>query len=206
MNLTAVEEPHSGSSKMSLIDLSHLDDSELSIMNSREMLAVSKKLSDNSSRQMSDSSGNSNHSGDGGSCVGRARPASVDDSVIDDSVRVSLNLVAYSLRPPLAQLEKKQTNLDPLPIDFVQGMPMNAEQIDGKGNWAASNPAYELFCIQAEVHHHNRMEAAGRSPSPDNTDAQMPDMPSEMAMDGDNDSLVNVNIYLFRFLFLKIIF
>lgn len=85
-------------------------------------------------------------------------------------------------------------------------MPMNAEQIDGKGNWAASNPAYELFCIQAEVHHHNRMEAAGRSPSPDNTDAQMPDMPSEMAMDGDNDSLVNVNIYLFRFLFLKIIF
>ncbi|KAI9551394.1 hypothetical protein GHT06_021727 [Daphnia sinensis] len=159
MNLTAVEEPHSGSSKMSLIDLSHLDDSELSIMNSREMLAVSKKLSDNSSRQMSDSSGNSNHSGDGGSCVGRARPASVDDSVIDDSVR---------------------------------GMPMNAEQIDGKGNWAASNPAYELFCIQAEVHHHNRVEAAGRSPSPDNTDAQMPDMPSEMAMDGDNDSLVNV--------------
>ena len=70
-------------------------------------------------------------------------------------------------------------------------MPMNAEQIDEKGNWAASNPAYELFCIQAEVHH-QRLEA-GRSPSPDNTDAQMPDMPSEVAMDGDNDSLVNVN-------------
>ena len=70
-------------------------------------------------------------------------------------------------------------------------MTMNAEQIDEKGNWAASNPAYELFCIQAEVHH-QRLEA-GRSPSPDNTDAQMPDMPSEVAMDGDTDSLVNVN-------------
>jgi hypothetical protein len=89
-------------------------------------------------------------------------------------------------------------NLDPPIIDGVQqGMPMNAEQIDGKGNWAASNPAYELFCIQAEVHHHHhhRMETGGRSPSPDNTDAQMPDMPSEMAMDGDNDSLVNVNTF-----------
>ncbi|XP_046443068.1 rho GTPase-activating protein 32-like isoform X3 [Daphnia pulex] len=170
MNLTAVEDPHSGSSKMSLIDLSHLDDSELNIMNSREMLAVSKKLSDDSSRQISggggsSSSSSSSHHSEDGSCVGRARPASVDDSVIDDSAR---------------------------------GMPMNAEQIDGKGNWAASNPAYELFCIQAEVHHHHRhhrMDAAaggGRSPSPDNTDAQMPDMPSEMAMDGDNDSLVNV--------------
>lgn len=74
---------------------------------------------------------------------------------------------------------------------------MNAEQIDEKGNWAASNPAYELFCIQAEVHH-QRMEA-GRSPSPDNTDAQMPDMPSEVAMDGDNDSLVNVNFVFVRF-------
>jgi hypothetical protein len=39
------------------------------------------------------------------------------------------------------------------------------------------------------------METGGRSPSPDNTDAQMPDMPSEMAMDGDNDSLVNVNTF-----------
>lgn len=66
---------------------------------------------------------------------------------------------------------------------------MNAEQIDEKGNWAASNPAYELFCVQAEVHNHQRMP---RSPSPDNTEAQMPDMPSEVAMDGDNDSLVNV--------------
>lgn len=70
-------------------------------------------------------------------------------------------------------------------------IPMNAEQIDEKGNWAASNPAYELFCIQAEVHNHHLKSA--RSPSPDNTDAQMPDMPSEMAMDGDNDSLVNVS-------------
>lgn len=67
---------------------------------------------------------------------------------------------------------------------------MNAEQIDEKGNWAASNPAYELFCIQAEVHH--QRPQTGRSPSPDNTDAQMPDMPSEVAMDGDSDSLVNV--------------
>jgi hypothetical protein len=99
MNLTSVEDPHSGSSKMSLIDLSHLDDSELNIMNSREMLAVSKKLSDNSSRHIRDSSGSSssNHSEEeeedeeeeDGSCVGRARPASVDDSVIDDSARVS---------------------------------------------------------------------------------------------------------------------
>jgi hypothetical protein len=76
---------------------------------------------------------------------------------------------------------------------------MNAEQNDGKGNWAASNPAYELFCIQAEVHHHcHRMDATaggGRSPSPDNIDAQMPDMPREMAMDGYNDSLVNVNLF-----------
>ena len=98
MNLTSVEDPHSGSSKMSLIDLSHLDDSELNIMNSREMLAVSKKLSENSSRHIRDSSGSSsssNHSEEeeneeeDGSCVGRARPASVDDSVIDDSARVS---------------------------------------------------------------------------------------------------------------------
>jgi hypothetical protein len=68
-------------------------------MNSREMLAVSKKLSDNSSRHIRDSSGSSssNHSEEeeedeeeeDGSCVGRARPASVDDSVIDDSARVS---------------------------------------------------------------------------------------------------------------------
>jgi hypothetical protein len=97
MNLTAVEDPHSGSSKMSLIDLSHLDDSELNIMNSREMLAVSKKLSDDSSRQISSGGGSSSsssssshsHHSEDGSCVGRARPASVDDSVIDDSARVS---------------------------------------------------------------------------------------------------------------------
>ena len=94
INLTAVEDPHSGSSKMSLIDLSHLDDSELNIMNSREMLAVSKKLSDDSSRQISSgggssSSSSSSHHSEDGSCVGRARPASVDDSVIDDSARVS---------------------------------------------------------------------------------------------------------------------
>lgn len=107
MNLTAVEEPHSGSSKMSLIDLSHLDDSELSIMNSREMLAVSKKLSDNSNRQISGSSGSSNHSGDGGSCVGRARPASVDDSVIDDSVRVSWRIVVLFMKVTT------KLNLDP---------------------------------------------------------------------------------------------
>lgn len=70
---------------------------------------------------------------------------------------------------------------------------MNAEQIDEKGNWAASNPAYELFCIQAEVHHHrHQLQRLARSPSPDNTEAQMPDMPSEVAMDGDSDSLVNV--------------
>ena len=55
------------------------------------------------------------------------------------------------------------------------------------GNWAANNPAYELFFIQAEVHHRQR-----HSPSPDNTEAQVPDMPSEIAMDGDNDSLANV--------------
>jgi len=55
------------------------------------------------------------------------------------------------------------------------------------GEWAANNPAYELFCIQAEVHHGQR-----QTPSPDNTEAQVPDMPSEMAMDGDNDSLANV--------------
>lgn len=83
MNLTAVEDPHSSSSKLSLNDLSHLDDSELNIMNSREMLAVSKKLSDSSSHQQSSESSN------GGSGLGRARPASVDDSVIDDSARVS---------------------------------------------------------------------------------------------------------------------
>jgi hypothetical protein len=92
MNLTAVEDPHSGSSKMSLIYLSHLDDSELNIMNSREMLAVYKKLSDDSSRPIigvgSGSSSSNNHSEDG-SYVRRARPASVDDSVIDDSARVS---------------------------------------------------------------------------------------------------------------------
>ena len=94
MNLTAVEDPHSGSSKMSLNDLSHLDDSELNIMNSREMLAVSKKTSDNSSRQLS---GGSSNSSSPGSRVGRARPASVDDSVIDDSARVSWGM-SYSLR------------------------------------------------------------------------------------------------------------
>lgn len=87
MNLTAVEDPHSGSSKMSLNDLSHLDDSELNIMNSREMLAISKKTSDNSSRQLS--SGSSSNNSSPGSGIGRARPASVDDSVIDDSARVS---------------------------------------------------------------------------------------------------------------------
>jgi hypothetical protein len=86
---------------------------------------------------------------------------------------------------------------------------MNAEQIDGKGNWAASNPAYELFYIQAEVdhHRHHRMDAAaggGRSPSPDNTDAQMPDMPREVAIDGDNDSLVNVNFFFIFFALIEI--
>jgi len=44
-----------------------------------------------------------------------------------------------------------------------------------------------------------------RSPSPDNTEAQMPDMPSEVAMDGDNDSLVNVSTFvLLLFHFFKI--
>ena len=103
MNLTAVEDPHSGSSKMSLNDLSHLDDSELNIMNSREMLAVSKKTSDNSSRQLS---GGSSNSSSPGSRVGRARPASVDDSVIDDSARVSWS-ISYSLR------STPSNNLDP---------------------------------------------------------------------------------------------
>jgi hypothetical protein len=114
MNLTAVEDPHSGSSKMSLIDLSHLDDSELNIMNSQEMLAVSKKLSDNSSRQISDShsSGSSHHSEEDGSCVGRARPASVDDSVIDDSARVSCVRLLF-IKVIASQLS---SNLDP-PID-----------------------------------------------------------------------------------------
>lgn len=91
MNLTAVEDPHSGSSKLSLNDLSHLDDSELNIMNSREMLAVSKKTSNSSSQQHLNSSSNSDASSSSGcGAVGRARPASVDDSIIDDSARVSL--------------------------------------------------------------------------------------------------------------------
>ena len=76
-NLTAVEDPHStGScSKMSLNDLSHLDDSELNFMSSREMLCVALWAT-----TTSDSSAS------GGGPVARA--ASVDDSVIDDSLRV----------------------------------------------------------------------------------------------------------------------
>jgi hypothetical protein len=70
--------------------------------------------------------------------------------------------------------------------------PLNAEQIDEVGNWAASNPAYELFCVQAEVHHQRN----DRSPSPDNTEAQVPDISSEAANDEDSDSLVNVNLHL----------
>ena len=70
--------------------------------------------------------------------------------------------------------------------------PLNAEQIDEVGNWAASNPAYELFCVQAEVHHQRN----DRSPSPDNTEAQVPDISSEAANDEDSDSLVNVNFHL----------
>lgn len=162
LNLTAVEEPLSSGSKMSLNDLSHLDDSEMNLMSSREMLALSKKTTFNESPSQQ-----------------RARPASVDDSIIDDSARVSRS--SRRIHHPDSILTHCAA--------FYQGLPMNAEQIDEKGNWAASNPAYELFCIQAEVHHHQRVP---RSPSPDNTDAQMPDMPSEVAMDGDSDSLINV--------------
>ena len=60
-------------------------------------------------------------------------------------------------------------------------------------HWATNNPAYELFCIQAQVH-----RGEGRSPSPDNTEAQVPDLPSEMTMDGDADSLANV-LYFYSF-------
>ena len=70
--------------------------------------------------------------------------------------------------------------------DEISRCPMT-NQPNEAGNWAANNPAYELFFIQAEVHHRQR-----HSPSPDNTEAQVPDMPSEIAMDGDNDSLANV--------------
>ena len=71
---------------------------------------------------------------------------------------------------------------------------MDGEQIDQVANWTTSNPAYELFCIQAEVHHHHQHQQETRSPSPDNTDAQIPDMVTETAMeDGDNDSLNLVN-------------
>lgn len=95
MNLAAVEDPHSGSSKMSLNDLSHLDDSELNIMNSREMLAVSKTKTTSTSNNQSNASSivSSPSSGGGGAAVARARPASADDSVIDDSARVSIYCV-----------------------------------------------------------------------------------------------------------------
>lgn len=104
MNLTAVEDPNSNSSKLSLNDLSHLDDSELNIMNSREMLAVSKKTSDDDfSRQVSSESSIGSTNGQ----VGRARPASVDDSVIDDSARVSCDYpssIKMTLKPALSTL------------------------------------------------------------------------------------------------------
>lgn len=88
MKLTAVEDPHSGSSKMSLNDLSHLDDSELNFMSSREMLAISlQKTAMNSSS----SEGQQSSSGD----TGLARPASVDDSVIDDSIRGVSRVAIY---------------------------------------------------------------------------------------------------------------
>ena len=139
----------------------------MNLMSSREMLALSKKTTITESLERQ-----------------RARPASVDDSVIDDSARVS----ARFSQLPRIPLQRIAALFHPL-----QGLPMNAEQIDEKGNWAASNPAYELFCIQAEVHHHQQQhQRSARSPSPDNTEAQMPDMPSEVAMDGDSDSLVNV--------------
>ncbi len=89
MNLTAVEDPHSGSSKMSLNDLSHLDDSELNFMSSREMLAAIslQKTAMNSSS----SGGQQSSSGD----TGLARPASVDDSVIDDSIRGVSRIIIF---------------------------------------------------------------------------------------------------------------
>ena len=68
--LASVEDTNSNSSKVSLNNLSHLDDSELNIMSSREMLAVSKRGgTDNSTTN--------------------PRQASSDDSIVDNSVRVS---------------------------------------------------------------------------------------------------------------------
>ena len=64
---------------------------------------------------------------------------------------------------------------------------MDAEQIDEVGNWTASNPAYELFCVQAEIHHRQNY-----SPSPDNTEDLIPDISSEIGNDEDGDSLVYV--------------
>lgn len=78
MNLTSVEDPHSGSSKLSLNDLSHLDDSELNMMSSREMLASTTSANNKKSPRPLESSSES----------GKARRASVDDSIIDDSARV----------------------------------------------------------------------------------------------------------------------
>jgi len=82
MKLTSVEDPHSGSSKLSLNDLSHLDDSELNMMSSREMLAST--TSANNIKSPVDLS-TSLHKEDA-----KARRASIDDSIIDDSARVSL--------------------------------------------------------------------------------------------------------------------
>lgn len=113
------------------------------------------------------------------------------------------------------------------PFDVVQ--PLNAEQIDDVGQWAASNPAYELFSVQAQVHHQlypdkvgpgrdfrwttrdwpvgsaNRMgdardwskqEAIGqRTPSPDATERQAPELPAAEAADAaDADSLHDVRV------------
>lgn len=68
-DLPAIEEPNDyPSHKNSMNDLSHLDDGELNLMGSREMLAITKKAIESSNV--------------------KPRQASIDDSVIDNSTRV----------------------------------------------------------------------------------------------------------------------
>ena len=70
LDLPAIEEPNDyPSHKNSMNNLSHLDDGELNLMGSREMLAITKKAMESSDV--------------------KPRQASIDDSVIDNSTRVS---------------------------------------------------------------------------------------------------------------------
>lgn len=78
---------------MSLNDLSHLDDSELNFMSSREMLALSVQ------KAATDSTSDRHQSAVSGNMTGLARPASIDDSVIDDSARGVSTVVPFDAVP-----------------------------------------------------------------------------------------------------------